>query len=108
MDETFCDPLDPNCLNFKKTEVASSTSESKVYLCDTTDPKSECYKPLEIKKNCPETKFLDDTTNTCKYLEIYFGSFEELFDVQVMKVDVKNSKETGRMLCYELKKKIVS
>lgn len=35
----------------------------------------------ESKQTCKESQYLDDSTKTCKYLQIYFGSFDDLIDV---------------------------
>ncbi len=51
---------------------------------------------------------MDESTNTCKYWQIYFGNFDDLFDVQVLKEDPENPIKLRRMLSSQFNKKIVS
>jgi hypothetical protein len=34
-----------------------------------------------------ESQYFDKKTETCKYLEIYFGNFDELFQVEILRHD---------------------
>jgi hypothetical protein len=51
---------------------------------------------------------LDETTKTCENLQIFFGHFNDLFELEVLKNDTINFTETRRVLKTEFNKKLVS
>jgi hypothetical protein len=78
-------------------------------VCDQNDPSSECYRPPVVtKKTCPETQYLDEQTNQCVFLQIYFGSFNEIFDVKVLTTDSNDPKSSRRTLKAGVRQKLVS
>ena len=77
------------------------TKTAKANSCDPNDPLSPCFKP-QTTIVCSETQFLDEQTGKCLYLQIYFGHFEALFDVQL---EAAPDPKSGRRMKAELLKK---
>lgn len=51
-----------------------------------------------------ESQYFDKKTETCKYLEIYFGKFDELFQVEILRNDGNGGRR--RLKAEEFKMKI--